>query len=64
MIYFWILWVIMIAANLYMAKVNTNTFYKFLAQKRYQRANQARILVALNLLLALGISVFAVWSSY
>ena len=64
MIYFWILWVIMIAANLYMAKVNTDTFYKFLAQKRYQRANQARILVALNLLLALGISVFAVWVSF
>ena len=64
MIYFWILWVIMIAANLYMAKVNTDTFYKFLAQKRYQRANQARILVALNLLLALGISVFAVCVSF
>jgi hypothetical protein len=64
MIYFWILWVIMIAANLYMAKVNTDTFYKFLAQKRYQRANQARILVVLNLALALGISVFAVWVSF
>lgn len=64
MIYFWILWVIMIAANLYMAKVNTDTFYKFLAQKRYQRANQARILVVFNLLMALGISVFAVWVSF
>ena len=64
MIYFWILWVIMIAANLYMAKVNTDTFYKFLAQKRYQRANQARILVVFNLLMALGISVFAVCVSF
>ncbi len=64
MIYFWILWLLLIVANLYMAKVNTDSFYKFIAQKRYQRANQARILVALNLLLALGISVFAVWSSY
>ena len=64
MIYFWILWVIMIAANLYMAKVNTDTFYKFLAQKRYQRANQARILVVLNLVLAVGISVFAVCVSF
>ena len=63
MIYFWILWLLLIVANLYMAKVNTDSFYKFIAQKRYQRANQARILVALNLLLALGISVFAVWSS-
>ena len=64
MIYFWILWLLLIVANLYMAKVNTDSFYKFIAQKRYQRANQARILVALNLLLALGISVFALWSSY
>ena len=64
MIYFWILWVIMIAANLYMAKVNTDTFYKFLAQKRYQRANQARILVVFNLLMAFGISIFAVWVSF
>ena len=64
MIYFWILWLIMIAANLYMVKVNTDTFYKFLAQKRYQRANQARVLVVLNLLMALGISVFAVWVSF
>lgn len=54
----------MIAANLYMAKVNTDTFYKFLAQKRYQRANQARILVVFNLLMAFGISVFAVCVSF
>ena len=56
--------ILLIAANLYMAKVNTDTFYKFLAQKRYQRANQARILVVFNLLMALGISVFAVWVSF
>ena len=56
--------ILLIAANLYMAKVNTDTFYKFLAQKRYQRANQARILVVFNLLMALGISVFAVWCSF
>ena len=58
-----IIWLLLIVANLYMVKVNTDTFYKFIAQKRYQRANQARILVVLNLLLALGISIFAVWSS-
>ena len=59
-----IVWILLIAANLYMAKVNTDSFYKFIAQKRYQRANQARILVVLNLLLALGISVFAVCVSF
>jgi len=64
MIYFWILWLLLIVANLYMAKVNTDTFYKFLAQKRYQRANQARILVVFNLLMAFGISIFAVWVSF
>ncbi len=64
MIYFWILWLLLIVANLYMAKVNTDSFYKFIAQKRYQRANQARIIVVLNLVLAVGISVFAVWVSF
>jgi hypothetical protein len=64
MIYFWILWLLLIVANLYMAKVNTDSFYKFIAQKRYQRANQARILVVFNLLMALGISVFAVCVSF
>ena len=59
-----IIWLILIATNLYMAKVNTDSFYKFIAQKRYQRANQARILVVFNLLMAFGISIFAVWSSY
>ena len=57
MIYFWILWVIMIAANLYMAKVNTDTFYKFIARKRYAEANIARILVVINLGTAALISV-------
>ena len=59
-----ILWLLLIVANLYMAKVNTDSFYKFIAQKRYQRANQARIIVVLNLVLAVGISVFAVWVSF
>ena len=59
-----IIWLLLIVANLYMVKVNTDTFYKFIAQKRYQRANQARILVVFNLLMALGISVFAVWVSF
>ena len=47
----------LIAANLYMAKVNTDTFYKFIARKRYAEANIARILVVINLGTAALISV-------
>lgn len=62
--YIIIICLLLIAANLYMAKVNTDSYYKFISQKRYERARQARILVVFNLLMALGISVFAVWPSY
>ena len=52
-----IIWLILIATNLYMAKVNTDSFYKFMAQKRYAEANIARILVVINLGMAALISV-------
>ena len=52
-----VLWLLLIAANLYMAKVNTDTFYKFIARKRYAEANIARILVVINLGMAALISV-------
>ena len=57
MIFFWLLWLFLISANLYMAKVNTDTFYKFIARKRYAEANIARILVVINLGTAALISV-------
>ena len=57
MIFFWLLWLFLISANLYMAKVNTDTFYKFIARKRYAEANIARILVVINLGMAALISV-------
>ena len=57
MIYLWILWLLLIAANLYMAKVNTDSFYKFMEQKRYAEARSARILVVINLGMAALISV-------
>ena len=59
-----IIWLILIATNLYMAKVNTDSFYKFIARKRYAEANIARILVVINLGTALGTSVLAVWCSF
>ena len=59
-----IIWLILIATNLYMAKVNTDSFYKFIARKRYAEANIARILVVINLGTAALISVFAVWVSF
>jgi hypothetical protein len=40
-----------------MAKVNTDSFYKFIARKRYAEANIARILVVINLGTAALISV-------
>lgn len=52
-----VLWLLLVAANLYMAKVNTDTFYKFIARKRYAEANIARILVVINLGMAALISV-------
>lgn len=48
---------LLISANLYMAKVNTDSFYKFMAAKRYAEARSARILVVVNLSLAAFISV-------
>ena len=54
----------LIAANLYMAKVNTDRYYKLVAQKKYAQANIARRLVVVNLTLALGTSVLAVWCSF
>jgi hypothetical protein len=59
-----IVWILLIAANLYMAKVNTDSFYKLVAQKKYAQANIARRLVVVNLTLALGTSVLAVWCSF
>ena len=52
-----VIWLLLLAANLYMAKVNTDSFYKLMAQKQYHRANQARVLVVANLALAGVISV-------
>ena len=54
---FLIIWLLVIVVNLYMARVNTDTFYKFMAQKRYAEANIARILVVINLGTATLISV-------
>ena len=59
-----IVWILLIAANLYMAKVNTDTFYKFMAQKRYAKANVARILVVINLGMAALISGFVALVSF
>ena len=64
MIFFWLLWLFLISANLYMAKVNTDTFYKFMAQKRYAKANVARILVVINLGTAALISGFVALVSF
>jgi hypothetical protein len=55
---------LLIADNLYMIKVNTDSYYKLVAQKQYAKANGARRLVVVNLALALGISVLAVWCSF
>ena len=55
-----IVWILLIAANLYMAKVNTDIFYKLMARKKYDEANGARIQVAENLLLSILISVLFV----
>ena len=52
-----IICLLLIATNLYMAKVNTDSFYKFIARKRYAEANIARILVVINLGTAALISV-------
>jgi hypothetical protein len=51
-----VLWLLLVAANLYMAKVNTDSFYKLMAQKQYHRANIVRRLVVVNLTLAVLIS--------
>ena len=46
----------LIAANLYMSKVNTDRYYKLVAQKQYAKANGARRLVVVNLALAVLVS--------
>ena len=51
-----IICLLLIAANLYMAKVNTDSYYKLIAHKQYAKANGARRLVVVNLALAVLIS--------
>ena len=51
-----IICLLLIAANLYMAKVNTDSYYKLIALKKYSQANGARRLVVVNLALAVLIS--------
>ena len=52
----------LLATNLYMAKVNTDSYYKLIAHKQYTKANGARRLVVVNLALAVLITGFVVWS--
>jgi len=59
-----IVWLLLIAANLYMAKTNTDSFYMLMARKKYDEARSARILVVCNLVLAALISALAVWASF
>ena len=54
----------LLATNLYMAKVNTDRFYKLMARKKYDEANGARMLVFMNLGMAALISGLAVWASF
>jgi hypothetical protein len=51
-----IFWLLLLAANLYMAKVNADSYYKLVALKKYAQANGARRLVVVNLSLAVLIS--------
>ena len=55
---------LLIVANLYMAKVNTDSYYKLITLKKYHKANGARRLVVVNLALAVLVSGFAVWCSF
>lgn len=50
-----------IVANLYMAKVSTNTYYRLIAKKMYGNAKVEQWLVVMNLMMAVGISVGVVW---
>ena len=59
-----IVWLLLIAANLYMAKTNTDSFYMLMARKKYDEARSARILVVINLGMAALISALAVWASF
>ena len=61
MIYLWMFWLLLIVANLYMAQVNTNSYYKLVALKKYAKANGARRLVVVNLALAVLITGFVIW---
>ena len=56
-----IICIFLIAANLYMAKVNTDSYYKLVGQKQYAKATGARRLVVVNLALAVLISGVAVF---
>lgn len=59
-----IICLLLIVANLYMVKVNTGSYYKLVAQKKYHKANGARRLVVVNLALAVLFSGVAVWASF
>ena len=52
----------LIAANLYMAKVNTDSYYKLIAHKQYPKATGARRLVVVNIALAVLMTGVVVWS--
>ena len=58
---FLIIWLLVIVVNLYMARVNTNTYYRLIAKKMYGNAKVAQWLVVMNLMMAVGISVGVVW---
>ena len=51
----------LLATNLYMAKVNTDSYYKLIAHKQYTKANGARRLIVVNIALAVLITGFVVW---
>lgn len=59
-----IICLLLIVANLYMVKVNTDSYYKLVAQKKYHKANVARRLVVINLAMAVLFSGVAVWASF
>lgn len=59
--YIIIICLLLIAENLYMAKVNTDSLYKLIAHKQYTKANGARRLIVVNIALAVLITGFVVW---
>ena len=60
--YIIIICLLLIAENLYMAKVNTDSLYKLIAHKQYTKANGARRLVVVNIALAVLMTGVVVWS--